>query len=138
MAKRENGKGPPLCGDRLVDLIFKLIVDAINYRIMSIKKKKNLTDFSLKSSSNKKALFGLYDPNTKTIYLSASKCKHPTNMSMIPALIHEVSHVVMPDMFERRIYQLENILKTRFSDKQKRYLKRFIPKHEVKKGPKPN
>ncbi len=138
MAKRRNnGKEPPLCGDRLVDLLFKMIMDAINYRILSIKKKKLLTDPGYKKG-RRKTLYGLYDPNTNEIFLSASKCKHPTKISMIPALIHEVLHEIMPDVFERRIYQLERVLKVRFTDEQKRYLRKFIPKHEVKTGPTPH
>lgn len=139
MAKRRNGKRPPLSGDRLVDLIFKMMLDAIHYRISSIKKKRILTDPNEKDSKEKRvALYGLYESVTKEVYLSASKCKHPTKMSMIPALIHEIFHEIMPDVFEHRIYQLESVLKIRFTDEQKRYLRKFIPKHEVKTGPRPS
>ena len=139
MAKRiKNGKSPPLCGDRLVDLLFKMTLDAIYYRISSIKKKKVLTNPDEKDpKERRRTICGIYDPVTKEVYLSASKCKHPTKMSMIPALIHEIFHEIMPDVFHHRIYQLERVLKIRFTDKQKRYLKKFIPKHEVKRGPAP-
>lgn len=137
--RRKKGKGPPLCGDRLVDLLFKMVLDAIHYRISSIKKKKILTDPDEKDPRKKReTLYGLHDPNTKEIYLNASKCKHPTNMSMVPALIHEIYHEIMPDVFHRRIYQMEQVLKIRFTEEQKRYLRKFIPKHEVKKGPAPS
>lgn len=137
--KRKNAKGPPLCGDRLVDLLFKMILDAIYYRILSIKKKKNLTDPDEKNPKKKReTLYGLHCPDTKEIYLSASKCKHPTKMSMIPALIHEILHEITDNIFHHRIYQLEKILALRFSDTQKRYLRKFIPKHEVKRGPMPS
>ena len=137
MAKRrKNGKKPPLCGDRLVDLLFKMMLDAIYYRISSIKKKKVLTDPDEKDpKKRRKTLYGLYDPDTKEVFLSASKCKHPTNMSMIPALVHETFHEIMPDVFHHRIHQLERVLKIRLTDEQKRYLRKFIPKHEVKIGP---
>ncbi len=137
--KRKNGKGPPLSGDRLVDLLFKMIIDAIHYRILSIKKKKILTNPDEKDPKKKReALYGLYYPATKEIYLSASKCKHPTRLSMVPALIHEIFHEIMPCVFHRRIYQLEHALIMRFTDAQKRYLRKFIPKHEVKTGPCPS
>lgn len=137
--RRKNGKGPPLCGDRLVDLHFKMIIDAIHYRISSIKKKKVLTNPDEKDpKERRRTIYGLHDPVTKEIYLSASKCKHPTKMSMIPALIHEIYHEIMPDVFHYRIYQLERVLKIRFTDEQKRYLRKFIPKHEVKTGPRPS
>lgn len=140
MAKRgKNGKKPPLCGDRLVDLFFKLIIEIIHHRIVSIKKKKNVTDLYEKDPKKKRAaLYGIYYPETKEIFLSASKCKHPTKMSMIPVLIHEVFHEIMPNVYEKRIYQIERILKIRFTDEQKRYLRKFIPKHEVKTGPRPS
>lgn len=138
MAKCRNGKGPPLSGDRLADILFKMMIDAIYYRISSIKKKKVLTNPDEKDPKKKReTLYGLHSPTTKEIYLSASKCKHPTRVSMIPALIHEVCHEIMPDVFHRRIYQLERALKVRFTDEQKRYLRKFIPKHEVKTGPRP-
>lgn len=140
MAKRRKSeKGPPLCGDRLVDLFFKLLIETMRYRIVSIKKKKNITDPNEKDPKKKReTLYGLYDPNTKEVFLSASKCKHPTKMSMIPALIHEIFHEIMPGVFHCRIYQLERVLKIRFTEEQKRYLRKFIPKHEVKKGPAPS
>ena len=138
MKLKNKGKNPPLCGDRLVDLLFKMMLDSIYYRISSIKKKKILTDPDEKDlKERRRSIHGLYDPETKEIYLSTSKCKHPTKMSMIPALIHEIFHEIMPDVFHRRVYQLERVLKIRFTDKQKRYLNKFIPKHEVKKGPVP-
>lgn len=136
--RKKNGKGPPLCGDRLVDVLFKMMLDAIHYRISSIKKKKILKNPDEKDpKERRKAICGLYDPDAKEIYLSASKCKHPTKMSMIPTLIHEILHEIMPDIFHRRIYQLEQVLNVRFTDEQKRYLRKFIPKHEVKTGPRP-
>lgn len=134
MVRRRNGKRPPLCGDRLVDVLFKMILDAIYYRISSIKKKKILTSPD-DPKKKRETLQGLYDPDAKEIYLSASKCKHPTKMSMISSLIHEVFHEITPDVFHRRVYQLERILIVRFTDEQKRYLRKFIPKHEVKTGP---
>lgn len=136
--KRKKPGKLPLCGDNLIDLLFKIILDAIHYRISSIKKKKVLTDPNEKDPKKKReTLYGFHDPDTKEVYLSTSKCKHPTKISMIPALIHEILHEVTDNVFHRRIYQLENILKTRFTDEQKRYLRKFIPKHEVKTGPHP-
>jgi len=135
--KRNKPQKLPLCGDRLVDVFFKMIVDSIRYKISSIKKKKIVTNPYEKDAKEKRStLYGLYDFNTNEIFLSASKCKHPTKMSMIPALIHEVLHEVMPSVFHYRIYQLEHALAMRFTDAQNRYLRHFIPKHRVKTGPK--
>lgn len=140
MAKRKkNGKGPPLSGDRLTDLIFKMMLDAIHYRISSIKKKKILTDPDEKDSKKRReTIRAIYDPETKEVFLSASKCKHPTKISMVSSLIHEIFHEIMPDAFHKRIYQFEKVLIVKLSDKQKRYLRKFIPKHEVKIGPRPS
>lgn len=138
MAKCKNKRGPPLSGDHLVDWHFRLILDAIRKQMVSIKKKKILTDPDEKDpQKRRKTLYGLYDPETKEIFLSASKCKHPTKMSMVRSLIHEIYHKITPDIFHNRLYRIENILMIRFTDEQKRYLKKFIPRHEVKKGPVP-
>ncbi len=135
--KRKKPGNLPLCGDKLVDMYFKIILDSICYKISSIKKKKGVNNpYEKDHKERRKALYGLYDPNTNEIFLSASKCKHPTKMSMIPALIHEVLHEVMPTVFHRRIFQLEHALAHRFTEAQKRYLRHFIPKHHVKTGPK--
>ena len=134
--KRNKPRKLPLSGDKLVDLYFKMILDAIHYRISSIKKKKVLTNPDEKDPKKRReTIYGIHDPVTKEIYLSASKCKHPTKLSMIPALVHEVFHEIMPTVFHRRVYQLEYTLTRRFTDAQKRYLGKFIPKHHVKTGP---
>lgn len=136
--RRKNGKGPPLSGDYLVDWHFRLILDVIYRQIISIKKKRVLTNPDVKNPQKRReTLYGLYDYETKEIFISASKCKHPTKMSMVRALIHEIYHKITPEIFHNRIYRIENILMTRFTDEQKRYLKKFIPRHEVKKGPTP-
>ena len=133
--KRKKPGKLPLSGDKLVDT-FKMVIDSILYKISSIKKKKIVTNPDEKDQKEKrKTLSGLHDPQTNEIFLSASKCKHPTKMSMIPTLIHEVLHEVTPSVFHRRIYQLERALVMRFTDAQKRYLRSFIPKHRVKVGP---
>lgn len=135
--KRNKPKKLPLSGDKLVDLYFKMILDAIYYRISSIKKKKILTDPDEKTSKKRReTIRAIYDPETKEVFLSASKCKHPTKMSMVSSLIHEIFHEIMPDSFHKRIYQFERILMVRFTDAQKRYLGKFIPRHHVKTGPK--
>lgn len=139
MEKRKNNKrGPPLSGDYLVDWHFRLILDAIHKQMVSVKKKKVLTNPDEKDPKKRReTLYGLYDRKTKEVFINASKCKHPTKMSMVRALIHEIYHKITPNIFHNRIYRIENILMARFTDEQKRYLKKFIPKHEVKKGPTP-
>lgn len=135
--KRKKPGKLPLCGDKLIDIYFQIIVDSICYKISSIKKKKAINNpYEKDHKERRKALYGLYDPNTNEIYLSASKCKHPTKKSMIPTLVHEILHEVLPTVFHRRIYQLEYALVNRFTEAQKRYLRHFIPKYQVKVGPK--
>jgi hypothetical protein len=46
-----------------------------------------------------------------------------------------VGHLLLPRASERSILRLETILSRRFSVAQRRYLKSFIPKHEVKRYP---
>ncbi len=132
MTRRQSKKkrGPPLSEDKLIDIEFKLLLDSINHRIASIKKKKNLTNPDEKNPKEKRrALYGLYDPVTKEVYISASKCKHPTRMSMLGQLIHELFHDILPNTFHHRIYAKVDILMVRFTDEHKKHLKQFIPKH---------
>lgn len=136
--KRSNIKKLPLSGDNLTDLIFRMIVDTICYKISAIRKKKNLTDPDILDPKRKRrAFYGIYDRERGEVYLSDSRRKHPTRGSMVSALVHEVLHAAMPHVFERRILRFDNILETRFTDRQKRFLRRFIPKHQVKTGPQP-
>jgi len=139
MAKRRgNIKKLPFCGDNLTDLLFRIIIDTIYHKIAAIKKKKNLTDPDITDpQKRRRAIYGIYDRERNEIYLSDSRCKHPTKASMVPSLIHEVLHAAIPLVFESRIDRLEVILDTRLTDKQKKYLRKFIPKHQVKIGPLP-
>ena len=117
--KRKKPGKLPLSGDKLVDTFFKMVIDSILYKISSIKKKKIVTNpYEKGTKQRRETLMGLYDPNTNEIFLSASKCKHPTKMSMIPALIHEVLHEIIPSVFHRRIYLLEHALVRRLTYSQ--------------------
>lgn len=136
--KRSNIKKLPLSGDNLTDLLFKIVVDTICHKISAIRKKKNLTDPDiLDPKKRRRTFYGIYDKERGEVYLSDSRRKHPTRGSMVSALVHEVLHAAMPHVFERRMLKLDNILETRFTDRQKRYLRRFIPKYQVKTGPHP-
>lgn len=134
MTKRKNRKGPPLSGDRLVDWIFRRFVEILNYEVLAIKKKKRLSD---PDDPHHNALMGLLTEEDE-IYLSASKVQHRNKDEMLGTLIHEISHILFRDVKERYIEQLENILVIKFTDEQKRILKKFIPKHQVKTGPAPS
>ncbi len=118
-------------GDRLVDWIFRRFVEFLNYEVMAIRKKKGLRD---PDDHHCKALRGFLTVDDE-IYLSASKVQHRNKDEMLETLIHEVSHLLFEDVKERHIAQLENILGLKFTDEQKRILKKFIPKHTVKRGP---
>jgi len=118
----------PLSGDRLIDTLFRVILDTLNREIEAIRVKKVLRN------SSRKELFGLLTEGK--IYLGKrmhASQKHP----LVAGLIHELLHAAFEDsVSERRILALENILLCRLTDAQKRHLRRYIPTHEVKKDPK--
>jgi len=126
----------PTSGDRLIDWHFRQIVNILERGIYAIRKKKRLVDTD--DRPPRKAIRGLYDPNLEMIFLNASKSQHPTWQDYIETLIHEASHKLHPLSKHRGgIDDIEKILMIKFTDEQKRYLKKFIPKKEVKHDPPP-
>jgi hypothetical protein len=89
----------------------------------------------LRHPDHKWELYGLLSGDVIFLGKHAHKQKHSP---LVLTLIHEVLHVSRPRLHERRILQLEKKYFARFTDQQKRFLKSYIPKHEVKKGPVPD
>ena len=84
---------------------------------------------------------GLMDPdihpsrNWVQILINPAKNTHRCRDEEVETLIHELAHVIMPKTTERGILRIEAILSRKFSVSQRRYLKSFIPRHEVKHYP---
>lgn len=69
------------------------------------------------------------------ILINPAKNTHKCRDEEVETLIHELSHVLMPRSGERAILVMESLLSKRFTAAQRRMLKSFIPKHEVKRYP---
>lgn len=119
-------------GDRLVDWIFNRFIEIANKA--PIRKKKRLLDPD--DPRKKTALSGLVTKQND-IYLNSAKIRHKNKDELLKTFIHELAHILFfPKIKHRYIYSITTILLLKFSDKQKRILKSYIPKHEVKKNPK--
>lgn len=128
MPRRSAYHHSPLSGDRLADIIFKMLLEVLEKEIVAIRMKKVLRD----PDNRRKELHGLLIHGK--IYLG--KRRHRIkNTPLVKTLIHELVHETMPSLRERRVKQLEEILYTRFTESQRRFLRKYIPKHEVKGNP---
>ena len=121
-------KALPLSGNRLIDIIFKILIETLEKEIESINVKKVLHD----SDNPGKELCGLLIEGR--IYLGKS-AHHKSREPIVSTLIHELLHEIMAPVNEKRVEQLERVLWPMLTDAQKRYLKQYIPKHVVKKQP---
>ncbi len=124
---KSNGK-PPLSGNNIFDLIFKVLLEILEKEIAAINVKRILMDPDDKTEE----LCGLIQEGE--IYLGKRKHKL-TSSSITSTLIHELLHQALPKLREKRIKQFEKCLWPNLTDTQKRYLRQYIPKHEVKKEP---
>lgn len=115
----------------LADWIFARFIEILNDQEIIVRKKKRLFD---PDDLKKIALAGFLTERNE-IYLNSSKNQHKNIEELLQTLIHELSHVLLPETKEKYIKRLEKILWLKFSDKQKGILKSYIPKHEVKKNP---
>lgn len=118
---------PPQSGDRFVDCIFRMIMGALES--ISVKKTKEIYN---PENPHEKNICGIISSKKNEIYLNAKRHKK-INEPIVSTLIHEVLHVLMPDVRERCIRQFETVLYIRLTDSQKRYLRvYYIPKHTIK------
>ncbi len=128
----------PRSGDSLTDWIFGQFVTFLRKENVRISRKKRLVN---PDDPHRKVIRGLMDPdihpsgNWIQILINPAKNTHRCRDEEVETLIHELSHVIMPKTTERHILRVECILSRKFSPSQRRYLKSFIPRHEVKKYP---
>lgn len=134
---------------KLIDWFFKgLLILLNNKRLKIYKTTATLTNpKSPKGGYRGLCEYDLFD-NGKLekaiIYLRANKDEHPRG-ELGTTLIHELSHLLLPNTFEDRIEQLEIeegkdneedlFLWNLFSKKQRQVIKSYIPRHSVKKKP---
>jgi hypothetical protein len=128
----------PKSGDALVDWMFRQFVCVLQSERVKVTRKKRLIN---PDDPYRKVIRGLMDPdihpsgNWVQILINPAKNTHKSRNEEVETLIHELSHVILPRSGERSILAMENLLTRRFSAAQRRYLKTYIPKHEVKHYP---
>jgi hypothetical protein len=74
--------------------------------------------------------------NWVQILINPARSLHRTRDEELDTLIHELSHVVFPKARERDIARIERLLAKSLSRAQRSHLKKFLPRHQVKKYPK--
>ncbi|MEK9208762.1 MAG: hypothetical protein AAB910_01655 [Patescibacteria group bacterium] len=128
----------PKSGDTLVDWMFRQCVMVLQSERVKVTRKRRLVN---PDDPHRKVIRGLMDPdihpsgNWVQILINPAKNTHKNRNDEVETLIHELAHVILPRSGERAILAMENLLARRFSPAQRRYLKSYIPKHEVKHYP---
>ncbi|KKU04617.1 MAG: hypothetical protein UX07_C0031G0003 [Parcubacteria group bacterium GW2011_GWA2_45_30] len=125
--KQERIGKIPLSGDRKTDSLFRRIVQALKNRKIKVYRVKIIRD----PDNPRKELAGFMCLNHKEIYVIHELPDWPGQQN----LIHEALHILFPFAWHDKIDRLEFFLWKHFNDKQKKYLKRFIPGHCVKCNP---
>lgn len=128
----------PRSGDSLSDWLFVQFITFLRKETVRISRKKRLIN---PDDPHRRVIRGLMDPeihpsgNWIQILINSAKSTHRCRDDEVETLIHELSHVIMPKTTERHILRIESILANKFTPSQRRYLKSFIPRHEIKKYP---
>ena len=125
---KHQSKKYPFSGDKLVDTLFLMLLEALKNEVQAIHMKNILRD----PDDKRKELFGIL--TEERIYLGKRKHRKKEE-PLVKTLIHELLHVILSRSNHRFIRGLEQQFWIRFTDSQKRYLRNFIPRHTVKKEP---
>lgn len=128
----------PKSGDSLADWMFGQFVGVLRSERVRIARKKRLVN---PDDPHRQVIRGLMDPdihpsgNWVQILINPAKNTHRCRDEEVGTLIHELTHILLPRAGERSVLSLERMLTQRLSAAQRRHLKAFIPKHEVKRYP---
>jgi hypothetical protein len=128
----------PRSGDVLTDWLFRQFVYVLREETLRIARKKRLIN---PEDPYRGVIRGLMDPEVDPsgryihILINPAREANRNRDEELGTLIHELAHVLMRETPERHILQLEGILATRLTATQRRYLKSFLPRHEVKRYP---
>jgi len=129
-------KNVPLSGDRLVDWIFKQFIILLRKETLHIRRRKRVIDKDLRAFAIKGKTEFHSSPHHIDIQINSSRCQHASRNEELDSLIHELSHILFRKFTKKdepAIEQMEDILIARFTQEQRRFLKSFLPGHEVKK-----
>lgn len=138
--KRKNVVQLIKSGNVLSDWFFAQFTKVLTSERVLIARKKRLVN---PDDPHRRVIRGLMDPeihpsgNWVQILINSAKNTHRCRDEEVETLIHELAHVILPRTSERHILGIENLLVRQFTPGQRRYLKSFLPRHEVKKYPKP-
>lgn len=128
----------PKSGDSLVDLMFAQFVSFLRKETVRVARKRRLVN---PDDPHRRVIRGLMDPdihpsgNWVQILINPAKNTHRNRDEEVETLVHELAHVILPKASERHILRMERILSQKLSAAQRRYLKAFLPRHEIKKYP---
>ena len=128
----------PKSGHPLVDWMFAQCVCFLRRQTVMIARKRRLVN---PDDPHRQVIRGLMDPdihpsgNWVQILINPAKNTHRCRDEEVETLIHELAHIILPKTAEHHILQIESILSRQFTAAQRRYLKSFLPRHEVKRYP---
>mgnify|MGYP001611473317 CR=1 FL=1 len=120
-------KNKPLSGIKEIDWHFIEITNVIEHVFEKIHLKKVIKD----PDDRRKRLYGYLSDDHTEVYVTHAPPKQPAAKT----LLHESLHAICPYVKEARIKTLEKHLWKRFTDNQKRHLRRYVPKHMTRKEP---
>lgn len=136
--KRRGKKKLPAHWDDLITWEFRRIIYIIETIIKSINVKRILRN----PHDKRQTLYGLLSGNNE-IWISIGKQYRMENgkrrhkrYPLGRIIMHEALHVLYPKWVrEANIFAKENMLWERFTDEQRRYLRKYIPEHISRKEP---
>lgn len=126
-ARRKKVGRIPLTGNKEVDLPFCRIVRAVRKGKVKVYKVKILRD----PDNRRKEIAGFLCDGHREVYVIHELPDWPAQK----VLIHEGLHFLYDELKEEVIEGLEDFFWDNLTDKQKKYLLRFVPKHFVKRDP---
>jgi hypothetical protein len=125
-------------GDRLVDWFYRHFIEVLRDEKVRIARKKRLRN---PDDPHRRTIRGLMDPDIHPsgdwvqILINPARNTHRDRDEEVETLIHELAHIILPKTTERGILGIERIVSAGLTREQRRVLKGFLPRHEVKRYP---
>lgn len=122
----------------LVNWFFRQFMAVLSSERVRVARKRRLVN---PDDPHRQVIRGLMDPeihpsgNWIQILINPAKNTHRCRDEEVETLIHELAHVILPKAPEREILRIETLLSRSLTTTQRRVLKSFLPRHEVKHYP---
>lgn len=128
-----KNKQLPRSGKKRIDLMFEKVIYIIENVLEAIYKKEDLRD----PDDRRIRLKGFLSEEHKEVYIRHCPPDNPVEKNLLHEALHALSPTIRPpsDKREIKILRREEYYWKNFTVGQKRYLRRCIPKHTVKKEP---